>query len=160
TGQRQALPVLKVLYRNSAQIHKQDAHHKDVLTPIAAKESIDSDRSSELLRDSIRTVDWQSAESPFATIAPGPPAKAFNDLDLAIQYDADGHRVVLAWRSWAMLALAGEQFADTLLRQSVRYCLNVEQQLRDRNQPRSAIRELLPRLLDEHKLLNKPLGDR
>lgn len=59
-----------------------------------------------------------------------------------------------------MLGLAGPEYAQTLLRQSVRYCLDTEQRMRDKNYPHSGIRDLLPRLLDEHRLLAKPLGDR
>ena len=70
----------------------------------------------------------------------------------------DVHRVVLAWRAWAMLGLSGEEYAHTLLRQSVRYCLNTEQSLRDREQPRSEVRQVLPRLLDQYHLLEQAVG--
>src|SRR5262249_350882 len=40
------------------------------------------------------------------------------------------------------------------------YCVNTEQQLRDRNISRSQVREVLPRLLDEYHLAGKPLGSR
>jgi len=60
----------------------------------------------------------------------------------------------------AMLDVAGKEYAGTLLRQSVRYCLDVEQRMRDRKYMPSPIRALLPQLLDEYKLLSKPLGQR
>jgi hypothetical protein len=59
-----------------------------------------------------------------------------------------------------MLELTGEQYAHTLLRQSLRFCIESEQAMRDRNQPRPAVRELLPRLLDQYSLLSKSLGKR
>jgi hypothetical protein len=59
-----------------------------------------------------------------------------------------------------MLGLAGEEYAHTLLRQSVRYCVAIEQNIRDRKHTPSPIRELLPRLLDDYKLLSKSPGQR
>jgi hypothetical protein len=47
-----------------------------------------------------------------------------------------------------------------LLRQSVRYCVNTEQQIRENDGKPSDVRQVLPRLLDEYHLLGKPLGDR
>ncbi|MBA3480659.1 MAG: hypothetical protein H0T51_02485 [Pirellulales bacterium] len=157
---RRALPVLKVLYRNSSRIQDQAAHHQDVLHPVSAAESIDSRHGGELLRESVRAVDWNAAESRFAALAKGPAGEAYNHLQFAVQDEVDVHRVVLAWRAWAMLDLSGEEHAHTLLRQSVRYCVNTEQQMRDKNYPRSDVRQVLPRLLDEHRLVGKPLGDR
>jgi hypothetical protein len=59
-----------------------------------------------------------------------------------------------------MLDLCGQSNAHTLLRQSVRFCLDSEQHLRNHNLPQPALREVLPRLLDQYHLLGKPLGDR
>jgi hypothetical protein len=157
---RQALPVLKVLFRNSSRIHEQGVHQNDVLQPVEAEEAVDPSRGGELLREAVRAVDWQAAEGRFAALARGPAGEAFNHLQWAIQDEVDVHRVVLAWRAWAMLDLAGETYAHTLLRQSVRYCVNTEAYLRDQNRPRSAVREVLPRLLDQYRLLSQPLGNR
>jgi len=159
-ARRRALPVLKVLYRNSSRIQQQGAQHQDVLHPVAAADGVDATRGGEVLRDAVRAVDWPGAESRFAAIARGPAGEAFNHLQFAVQDEVNVHRVVLAWRAWAMLGLCGSEHAHTLLRQSLRYCLDTEQLLRDRSTPRSEIREVLPRLLDEHRLVGKPLGDR
>jgi hypothetical protein len=59
-----------------------------------------------------------------------------------------------------MLDLAGTQYANTLLRQSLRCCLDVEQKMRERDYKRSDVREALPRLLDQYHLVGKSLGDR
>jgi hypothetical protein len=158
TTQRQALPVLKVLYRNSSRIQEQAVHHQDTLHPVKSVELVEPSRNGESLRESVRAVDWEDAESRFAGIANRSADEAFNQLQLAIEDEVDVHRVVLAWRAWAMLGLSGTEYAHTLLRQSVRYCLNTEQSLRDRKLPRSQIRQLLPRLLDQYHLLGKPLG--
>jgi hypothetical protein len=156
---RRALPVLKVLYRNSSRIHEQGAHHQDVLRPVEAADTI-VPGSGETLRDAVRAVDWQGAETRFATLAKGPVGDAFDHLQFAVQDEVDVHRVVLSWRAWEMLQLSGHQFAHSLLRQSVRYCLDTEEAMRDRNRPRSEVREVLPKLLDEYRLLGRPLGDR
>jgi hypothetical protein len=155
---RRPLPVMKVLYRNSSRIQDQAADHHDVLAPIEAAVAPQS-RADEL-RASIRAIDWNLAETQFARLSDDSVADAFNQLQVAVQDEPDVHRVVLSWRAWVMLGLAGPEYAQTLLRQSVRYCLNTEQQMRDKNYPHSGIRDLLPRLLDEHRLLAKPLGNR
>jgi hypothetical protein len=158
--ERQSLPVLKVLYRNSSRIQSQGANHKDALHPISVTTSASRARSGEQLREAVRALDWAGAEGQFAALALGPAGEAFNHLQFAIQDEVDVHRVVLSWRALAMLDVAGEHYAHTLLRQSVRYCLDAEQRMRDKNNLRSPIRELLPRLMDEHHLMSKPTGDR
>jgi hypothetical protein len=59
-----------------------------------------------------------------------------------------------------MLDLAGKEHAHTLLRQSVRYCLRTEQQRVRNNHPEPRIRAILPRVLDQHRLLERRPGDR
>jgi hypothetical protein len=159
-AERQALPVLKVLYRNSSRIQEQGAHHRDTLHIVEPEELIDARRGGEQLRDAVRAVDWDTAEARFAALAKGPVGEAFNHLQFAVQDEVNVHRVVLAWRAWAMLELCGPMNAHTLLRQSVRFCLDSERHIRDRNYPAPAVREVLPRLLDQYRLLSQPLGDR
>lgn len=157
--QQQALPVFKVLYRNSSQLHARDLHHTDTLHSI--EPVADPGVSQEgLLRDSVRACDWSAAEADMSALVAHSPDEAYQQLLYEIQDETDVHRVVLAWRAWAMHGLAGEQYADALLRQSVRYCLQVEQSQKDRNRQSSPIRELLPKLIDQYGLLSKPLGDR
>jgi hypothetical protein len=159
-AERQALPVLKVLYRNSSRIQAQDAHHHDTMHPVQAADSVDPRRSGEQLREAMRAVDWEAAESRFAARVKESPDEAYNDLQFIVRDDVDVHRVVLSWRAWVMLGLAGQEYALPLLRQSVRYCVSTEQNMRDKNYPRSDVRQALPRLLDEFHLLGKPLGNR
>ncbi len=158
--ERQALPVFKVLYRNSSRIQEQGFHDHDTLHPVQAAASIDARRGGETLREAVRTVDWDGAESHFAALAKGPAGEAYNHLQFAVQDEVDVHRVVLAWRAWVLLGLAGDEHAHTLLRQSVRYCIDTEERMRDRDYPRSDVRRVLPKLLDEHRLEGKPLGNR
>ena len=152
--------MLKVVYRNSSRIQEQGAHHHDTLHPVIAAEHVDNRRGAELLRSAVRAVDWDGAESCFAALAKGSADAAFNHLQFAIQDEVNVHRVVLAWRAWAMLGLTGEEHAHTLLRQSVRHCVDAEQQMRDHKHPTPEVRQALPRLLDQYHLVGTPLGDR
>ncbi|MDA0832976.1 MAG: hypothetical protein O2955_02610 [Planctomycetota bacterium] len=156
---QQPLPVFKVLYRNSTELQARELHHADTLHAVSPSAAADAKQEG-LLRETIRACDWSAAEADMTALAAQSPDDAFQQLLYEIHDETDVHRTVLAWRSWAMHDLAGDQYADALLRQSVRYCLKVEQSQRDRNYPRSAIRELLPKLLDQYKLLGKSLGNR
>jgi hypothetical protein len=71
-----------------------------------------------------------------------------------VQDEIDVHRVVLAWRSWAILDLAGKEQAHALLRQSVRFCVCED------SGGRGGVRTVLPKLLDQYKLVGRALGDR
>jgi hypothetical protein len=152
--------VLKVLYRNSGRIQEADASQKDALHPVAAAKMLDPKRGGELVREAVRGVNWDFAESRFAAVANGPSGEAFNHLQYSIQDEVDVHRVVLSWRAYSMLDLTGQQHAHSLLRQSVRYCLRSEENQKKNKRSPNAVRDVLPRLLDEHKLLAKPLGNR
>ena len=44
---RKALPVLKVLYRNSSRIQEQGFHHRDTLHPVPSATSVDSQSGGE-----------------------------------------------------------------------------------------------------------------
>jgi hypothetical protein len=153
---REALPVLKVLYRNSARIEEQHAGDHDTLDAVEAHAGLG--HSGEALQAAERAVDWKAAESQFAAAVAESPSDAFNELQYIVQDEANVHRVVLAWRAWAMFDLAGAPYAHALLRQSVRHCLAEEQNMRDRNSARSPIREVLPRLLDQYRLLGRAPG--
>ncbi|MFC1759227.1 hypothetical protein ACFL2H_10750, partial [Planctomycetota bacterium] len=156
---QQPLPVFKVLYRNSSQLQARDLHHTDTLHAIAPAANV-SAKQEGLIRDVVRACDWSTAEADMTALVAQSPDEAYQQLLYEIQDETDVHRVVLAWRAWAMHGLAGNQHADALLRQSVRYCLQVEQSQKDKNYPHSPIRELLPKLLDQYGLLGKSLGNR
>src|SRR5258708_15572630 len=66
------------------------------------------------------------------------------------------HRFWLPYRAWDLLDLIGKDHAQTLLRQSVRYCLA-------HGAPGDAAGDppkLLPRIFDEHHLHDTSLGER
>jgi hypothetical protein len=158
-AERRPLPVLKVLHRNTRRIQEFGGRKSEVLHPVAAA-TLPSERpSGELLRQVTREADMGAAERTFASMVKGPVGEAFNHLQFSIQDEVDVHRVVLAWRAWVILELAGKEQAHTLLRQSVRYCVTQEQELRKRGR-QPEIRAILPKLLDQYRLIGRPLGTR
>lgn len=151
------LPVLKVLYRNTSRIQDVGGKGHDVLHPVQpAAGTADGER----LRTATHQRNVNEAEAVFAAIARGPVGEAFNHLQMAVEDEVDVHRVVLSWRAWEMVGLVGREQAHTLLRQSVRYCVDTECGLAQHNRPPSPIRALLPKLLDQYRLLGRAAGDR
>ncbi len=155
------LPVLKVLYRNTSRIQSFGGREKEVLHPVAGHDVPAGKEPGEFLREATRGADFAGAEGTFASLVAASPDDAYNALQLAVQDEEDVHRVVLAWRAWESLDLTGREHAHTLLRQSVRYCCNTEERRKQRsNWKVSALRDVLPKLLDQHGLLGKPLGNK
>jgi hypothetical protein len=154
---RQALPVLKVLYRNANRIQAFGGKAKEVLHPVRPGKG--ERAGGPELQAAVRDLKWDDAEAMFAGMA-DEPGEAFNHLQFAVEDEVDVHRVVLSWRAWAILPLTGQEHAHSLLRQSLRYCLDVEQRRKARGYTGSPIRQLLPKLLDQYKLLGRKLGDR
>jgi hypothetical protein len=157
--ERRPLPVLKVLYRNTRRIQEFGGRKSEVLHPVAAATVPRDGHGGELLRRATREANMDAAERTFAVLAKGPVGEAFNHLQYSIQDEVDVHRVVLAWRAWAVLDLAGKEQAHTLLRQSVRFCVTEEEALRKRGR-QPEIRTALPKLLDQYRLIGRPLGTR
>jgi muconolactone delta-isomerase len=155
---RRALPVLKVLYRNSNRIHERPNPAVQVLRQVAPAE-LPADRvAGELLRERVRARDLQAAERTFMAAANRSAEDAFNAVLFAVEDAADVHRVVMPYRAWDLMGVIGREQAHVLLRQSVRYCVQSENpQL---VQHLGSVRTLVPRLLDEHRLLGRPRGTR
>lgn len=152
----QPLPVFKVLYRNTNRIQERADPKEEVLHPIKPSALPGQGPGGERLRDAVRRKEATTAEAGFAMLAQRSPDEAFNDLLFAVQDNTEVHRVVLPYRAWDLLGLIGQEQAHTLLRQSLRYCLKAEAW------PRSATsdqpRTLLPRLLEQHRLLDRAPG--
>ena len=157
---RRPLPVLKVLYRNSNRIQEQGGRENEVLHLVEAAALPPEIKNGEVLREATRSADMDRAERTFAALAKGPSGEAFNHLLWAVQDEVDVHRVVLAWRAWALLDLTGKEQAHTLLRQSVRYCVQSERTRIDNQRPEPGVRTVLPKLLDQYRLLERTVGDR
>ncbi len=156
---QRALPVLKVLYRNTSHIQQMGGRNHEALHPVEPSAVPAGLPGAEALRDATRRQDMEAAERAFAALARGPLDETYNDLQLVVQDYIDVHRVVLAWRSWALLDFTGKEHAHTLLRQSVRFCVDEERSLR-RNHVEEALRALLPKLLDRRGLASRSPGDR
>ncbi len=158
---RRPLPILKVLYRNTSRIQDFGGVKQEILHPVEAGEVPAGRDGGEVLREATRRADFDAAEHTFAALVKRQPVgEAFNHLQYAVQDEVDVHRVVLAWRSWALLDLTGREQAHTLLRQSVRYAVRTEESVVAKKRQPPEIRTLLPKLLDQYKLVGRPLGKR
>ncbi|HEX3150001.1 MAG TPA: hypothetical protein VHR66_18130 [Gemmataceae bacterium] len=148
-----ALPVLKVLFRNSTHIQAKGGRKNEALHPIEAAPLPADAIPGEAIRDATRKNDRAGAEAMFATVAKGMPSEAFDTLQYCVHDEVNVHRVVLAWRAWTMLDYTGPEQAHTLLRQSVLFACR--EKGRDRG-----IHTVLPKLLDQYKLVGKKMGTR
>ncbi|HEY1599035.1 MAG TPA: hypothetical protein VGG64_05505 [Pirellulales bacterium] len=153
-----ALPVLKVLYRNTSRIQAKGGSSEEVLHPIADSAAVDATQADERIREAVRAKNLPLAEQLLAAAARNSPEEAFNDLLPAVADGVEVHRTVLAYRAWDLLDLVGREHAVTMLRQSLHYCVeNCKPQYTDRF---AGIRALLPRLLDQYKLVEREAGTR
>jgi hypothetical protein len=154
----QPLPVFKVLYRNTNRIQEKGGRKEEVLHPVKPGTLPEGRPGGEALRDAVHRKDVNEAERTFATLAQISADDALNHLLYAVQDNTEVHRVVLPYRAWDLLDLIGKEQAHTLLRQSVRYCVRAENWGRTPtwDEPRT----LLPKMLEEHKLLDRTPGTR
>jgi hypothetical protein len=153
-----ALPVLKVIYRNSSRI-QEVGQIRDSVSVAEASASREPSRQ-EKLQELVREGNMAAAEVDFAALCSSDLDRAYDELQACVRDEVDVHRVVLPWRAWDMMQLAGTEHAQTLLGQSLRYCIDAEQGRLSRQSPPSMIRSLLPRLLDQNSILERELGSR
>ena len=149
---QQPMPVFKVLYRNTNRIQEHGGRKDEVLHPVTPGK-LSGGQQGDALRAAVRQKDVAIAEQTLVALAQRSPDEAFNDLLYAVQDNTEVHRVVLPYRSWDLLDLIGREHAQTLLRQSVRYCVKSERGQRSAawDEPRT----LLPKMLEEHHLLDR-----
>ena len=154
----QPLPVFKVLYRNTNRIQERGGRKEEVLHPVKPAALSEIHAGGDVLREAVRSKKVDAAERTFAALAQRSADDAFNDLLFAVQDNTEVHRVVLPHRAWDLLGLIGKEQAHTLLRQSVRYCVKAEswQHTATWDEPRT----LLPKMLEDHKLLGRSPGGR
>jgi hypothetical protein len=156
---RRALPVLKVLHRNATRIQEHGGTRGEVLQPVQAAELPANRPTGEVLRDAVRNANTNPAEAErlFAAMARNAD-DALNNVLHEVEDGADVHRVVLPYRAWDLMGIIGRDHAHTLLRQSVRFCV--------RNENANALRwygnlrTAIPRILDQHGLMSRELGNR
>lgn len=150
-GKQQALPILKVLYRNTNRIHEHGGAASEVLHPVKPASLSAGHDPGEAIRDAVRRKDVREAEGTLAALAAHSPDDAFNGLLTAVEDDTEVHRVVLPYRAWELLGVVGKDHAHTMLRQSIRYCAKAERAGQG-TVPADHPRALLPRLFDQHHL--------
>jgi hypothetical protein len=153
---KRPLPILKVIYRNSANIQGTGGSKNEVLKPVQPARVPQGKTGSEVLVEAMRKNDMQGAEATFAGLAQQSAEDAFNDLLYMVQDQLEVHHVVMPYRAWDLLPIIGKEHAHTMLRQSVHYCVRQERH----NQHYAGPRALLPKLLDQYKLPGKGLGKR
>jgi hypothetical protein len=150
SGPQQALPVLKVLYRNSVRIAEHGGPDSERLEQIGDDAKLAMSASGQELLAAVHKQDFDHAEQVFAAIAAGrEPDAALEELLIAVHDQTEVHRIVMPYRAFDLLDIVGMEHAHTLLRQSVRYCVQ-QDHLRDKA---AGGRDLLPKLLEQHKLL-------
>lgn len=151
-----ALPVFKVLYRNTNRMQEFGGRKNEVLRSLDPGEN--SGFSGEKLRDEVRRRNTPNAERLLAAAAERSAQEAFDDLLFAVHDATEVHRVVMPYRAWDLLGLIGQEHATTLLRQSIHYCVRTESPAN--SAATAGPRRVLPSLLEEYKLLGRSPGDR
>lgn len=157
---RKILPILKVLYRNTDRIQQFRGSSSEVLRKIDADKHNGLRKAGESLHAAARGADFAGAERIMASMAGESAENQFNQVLPPVQDVINVHRVVLTWRAWLAVDLVGQEHANTLLRQSVRFCLKDAQRRIDEGKRDPQLWTLLPKLLDQYKLLDKSLGNR
>ena len=162
---KKPLAVLKVLHRNATRL-KEVGNTKETLKVVAPGKLGAGRPVGEQLRDAVRTATTDAAkalataEATFAGICTtSKPEDALNELLLMVDDATEVHRVVLVSRAWDLTRFVGAGRAHTMLRQSVRYCVNTEK-YPNQVKYNAPIREQLPKLLDQYKLLATKPGAR
>ena len=148
-----ALPVLKVLYRNSQRIQQIGGGERHALAPVIADGSIVG--NAETLREAVHQRDRAKAELILASCVKKSAAEGWNDLLTTAEESTDVHRVVLVHRVWDMLDLVGEEHALTMLRQSLRFCVKAEEGAAKYS---AGLRAKLPQVVDQFQLQDRPWG--
>jgi len=110
-----AVPVFKVLYRNTSQIQKNGGRASEVLHPVVPANLPDGKLTQTALQEMTRKADLHGAEQLFAAMSKVSLEDAYQQLLYAVQDEIDVHRVVLAWRSRALHDVTGREHASTLL---------------------------------------------
>ena len=159
-AKRRALPVLKVLFRNTSRIQAFGGRKNEVLRELPAPSPLPSGDATpgEILRAVVRAKDVALAVGVYAALgqAPARPDGLLDDVLFAVEDDTEVHRVALVYRAWDLSKVIGAEHASTLLRQSVRYC--VKSEAGHHGKHFGKVRELLPKLLEAHKLLDREPG--
>ena len=161
--ERRPLPVFKVLVRNAGCLQGHGgAHGADTLRPVKPADLPAAEHGADAIREAVEHKDMAAADRTFAAVArAGKPIDAFNQLLPSVEEELEVHRVVLPHRAWSLSGIIGREYAEVLLRQSVHYCVRNAFGGGGHNQrTRPAARVVLPKLLDQYKLVGRPFGAR
>ncbi|QIF02536.1 hypothetical protein [Roseimicrobium sp. ORNL1] len=151
-----ALPIFKVLYRNTNRIQEHGGRGSEVLHEVDGLASGLTASPTELLQV-MKTKDEAATERMMARMISRDPEEAFDALLYCVQENPEVHRTVLPYRAWDLLDVVGDENASTMLRQSLHYCLKSEKYRKPEWEEHS---RMLTKLLDEYKLLEKGSGTR
>ncbi|HTF88681.1 MAG TPA: hypothetical protein VK843_09745 [Planctomycetota bacterium] len=149
-----ALPVLKVLHRNARLLQETDHATKDELTPL------EGGASDAGFVESVHARDLDKSERSLAALQQRSPLQAYEELQSVVRDEMNVHRVVLAWRAYDLLRLTGEDQRFSMLRQSVRFCIDEDGQQASRGRYPNEFRALLPELMEKHGLNARERGNR
>ncbi|HET6202982.1 MAG TPA: hypothetical protein VFI25_09305 [Planctomycetota bacterium] len=152
-----ALPVLKVLHRNARFFQESGRAQEDALEPL---ESRGGAAGAPGLVETLRARNLSQAERTFAALEERARTQAYEELQTVVRDEMNVHRVVLAWRAYDLLRLTGQEHALTMLRQSVRFCIDEDGARASRGGAENEIRSLLPKLMEEHGLDGRERGTR
>lgn len=172
---KKPLAVLKVLHRNATRL-KEFGNTKETLKAVAPGKLESGRPAGEQLRDAVRKAALgdpspegrtaagakalAESEALFAAVCKdGKPEDALNQLLIEVADATEVHRVVLVSRAWDLTRFVGAERAHTMLRQSVHYCVNVEKHP-NQQKYNVELRETLPKLLDQYKLVATKPGSR
>jgi len=118
----QPLPVLKVLYRNTARMQRVRSQTPQNVLRAVNMAKLPTDASpAELLRDAIRRKDSLQGDQILGALTERSAQEAYDALQLALRDKPNVHAVALAHRAWEMVDIVGAANAHTLLRQSVHF---------------------------------------
>ena len=152
----EALPVFKVLYRNSNRIQEFGGRESETLHALSASGAA-NEANATALHEAIVSKDTHHAEQILAALVANDRRSALDALLPAVADSPEVHRTVLPYRAWDMQEIVGTEHALTLLRQSLRYCLRVEPH---RTAEWDEHGKMLVSLLDEFHLAGKEPGTR
>lgn len=151
-----ALPVFKVLYRNTNRIQERGGRKEEVLKTVQPAPLPAGKDAGDELRRLVKEKQSGPAESLLAGLSSSPEAM-LNALLHTVEEDQEVHRTVLPYRAWDLLPVVGREHALTLLRQSLRYCLRAESW---RSPEWEKQGKFLAKLMSDHHLPAREPGNR
>jgi len=149
-----ALPVLKVVHRSARFVRDAGRTHEDALAPLPPDAAADGSG----LVDAMHALEVPAAEARLAASLAQSRAAAFDRVQEVVREDGNVHRVVLSWRAVDLLRFTGEQHALTLLRQSVRYCIEDDGRRAHDGRAAPPIGTVVRELMERHGFAKRAAG--